>query len=113
MTPHAPDPGRTGTAHSPQHRRGGKSRADTELQGSKRQLRRLHYAKVQALYSRRLSEAAKIAIEGTWEKSNVPKLGPDEIMSYWRGILEGPKAEDGGGFALTGSIQSSERQWHQ
>lgn len=63
--PHAAVPDPTEDAHPPQlHWRRGKSNTDT-LQGSKRQLRRLHYTRMQALYARRHSEAAKTAIEGT------------------------------------------------
>lgn len=94
MDSQASNPAPTGDGHLPEtHRRRRKANTDTS-QGSKRQMRRFHYARMQALYVRRRSEAAKAAIEGTWDKSNMPKFAPEEIISYWRRILEGPKVED-------------------
>lgn len=35
-----------------------------------------------------------MAMEGSWDKSNVPKFSREEMISYWKGILEGPRIED-------------------
>lgn len=39
-------------------------------------------------------EAAKVAIEGTWDKNIVAKFTPNEMILYWREMMEGPKIED-------------------